>query len=94
MNGKPGERKIQIKFPDTLTPEKLQKFIGERAALKIISVQGSEAIAVAKLCSSQSTTNMNLIFVHMAVQATLANTSIRCVNPEFGAAVAEILSKQ
>lgn len=94
MNGKPGERKLQIKFPDALTPEKLQKFIGERAALKIVSVQGSEAIAVARLCSAGNNNNTNVVFVHMAVQATLANTTVRCVNAEFGGAVADILSKQ
>jgi AP-4 complex subunit epsilon-1 len=93
MNGKPGERKIQMKFTETLTPEKLQKQIGERAALKIISVSGAEAIATSKLIGADNNNMAAYVFVLMAVQEKLANTTVRCADPAFGGIVADTLAK-
>jgi len=81
------EAKVRMSFQGELTPDRLGKHLLERVGVRIIQVIGKEAIAVGQVVPCGRP-----LFVHMTVDGSSVNASVRSLDKNFSGAAAQSLA--
>eukprot|EP00758_Cryptobia_borreli_P002807 Tbor_TRINITY_DN3302_c0_g1::TRINITY_DN3302_c0_g1_i1::g.23550::m.23550/K12400/AP4E1; AP-4 complex subunit epsilon-1 len=81
-----GEARVQIRFKVQLTPDVLQKHIGNIANLKIIQVVGKDCIAASTVVPCG-----HFVLARMNVDGNSVNTTIRCSSKDFADSISKML---